>query len=370
MLEDPYPVHWSGRQAVVALPEHIDVSNAGQIREELLSVINRGADALIADMTATISCDHAGADAVVRAYQRAVISGTELRLVVTARIVSRVLSLSGLDRVISIYPSLEAAMVARAPAAVLTLVTGPGGSGAGGEAQPGRGGRIRAQIPAAGLPDENEAAIAPAVVWKLLDALQDGVVLADGDGAVALANLRLEEMFGYDHRELLGRPVESLVPADLQEAHRSHRAAFARAPGARPMGAGARLVGLRKDGTTFPVEVSLSPVASAAGTFALAMIRDVTEARQLKDLADLARAGAAAERERRTRDLLDTIITGLFHVGLSLQGAIDLPAEVTRQRVAEAVSHLDDLIGRIRDTAFSTRDGDLTPRSAPCDGTG
>jgi anti-anti-sigma regulatory factor len=87
MRDEPYPVQWAGRQAVTELPEHIDVSNAGQIREELLSVINRGAAALIADMTATISCDLAGADAVARAHQRAVLSGTELRLAVTAQIV-------------------------------------------------------------------------------------------------------------------------------------------------------------------------------------------------------------------------------------------------------------------------------------------
>src|SRR5258708_36878453 len=116
MLTDIYPVQWTDRQAVVTLPEHIDVSNAGQIREELLSVINRGAKALIADMTATISCDHAGADAVARAHQRAVTSGAELRLVVTAQIVSRVISLSGLDRRGSIYPSLEAGTAAQAPA--------------------------------------------------------------------------------------------------------------------------------------------------------------------------------------------------------------------------------------------------------------
>jgi anti-anti-sigma regulatory factor len=83
--KDSNPARWVGRQAVVTLPEHIDVSNAGQIREELLSVINRGAAALIADMTATLSCDYAGADAVVRAYPRAVTNGTQLRLVVTAR---------------------------------------------------------------------------------------------------------------------------------------------------------------------------------------------------------------------------------------------------------------------------------------------
>ena len=63
MLTDICPVQWTGRQAVIALPEHIDVSNAGPIREGLLSVINRGARSLIADLTATISCDHAGAAA-------------------------------------------------------------------------------------------------------------------------------------------------------------------------------------------------------------------------------------------------------------------------------------------------------------------
>ena len=67
-------------------------------------------------MTATLSCDHAGADAVVRAYQRALVTGTQLRLVVTAHIVRRVLSLNGLDRFIPIYPCLEAAIAAGAPA--------------------------------------------------------------------------------------------------------------------------------------------------------------------------------------------------------------------------------------------------------------
>ena len=98
MLEDFYPVRWAGGQVVVTLPGHIGASNAGQVRDALLSVINLGATTLIADMTATVSCDHAGADAVVRAWQRTVSSGTELRLVVTAGSVSRVLGLRGLDR--------------------------------------------------------------------------------------------------------------------------------------------------------------------------------------------------------------------------------------------------------------------------------
>jgi len=129
MISDACPAGWTGGQVVVPLPEHIGLSNAGLIREELLSVINRGATTLIADMTATISCDHAGADAVARAFQRAVIGGTELRLVVTAQIVRRVLAINGLDRLVSIYPSLEAATAARPLAPVPALVPPPGGHG-------------------------------------------------------------------------------------------------------------------------------------------------------------------------------------------------------------------------------------------------
>ena len=112
--EDSYPVRWVGK-ALVALPEHIDVSNAGQIREELLSVINRDAEALIVDMTATISCDLTGADAVARAYQRAVVSRTDLRLVVTSGVVLRMLGMTGVGRLVPVYPSVEAALAARSP---------------------------------------------------------------------------------------------------------------------------------------------------------------------------------------------------------------------------------------------------------------
>lgn len=125
MLKDSYPVRWAGRRAVVVLPEHIGQANAGQVSEELLSVINRGADALIVDMTGTISCDYTGAAALLRARQRTLSSGTELRLAVTDRIVRRTLSLSGLDHMISIYPSLEAAIAADASAAPDGAADGP-----------------------------------------------------------------------------------------------------------------------------------------------------------------------------------------------------------------------------------------------------
>ena len=109
MREDIDPVQWVGQQAVVARPVLMDAANAGQVREELLSVINGGATALIADMTATTSCDHAGADAVVRAFRRAVICG--------------------LDHLVPIYPSLEAATAVSPLAEVLAVVAGPGFGG-------------------------------------------------------------------------------------------------------------------------------------------------------------------------------------------------------------------------------------------------
>jgi anti-anti-sigma factor len=110
MAEDTFPVQWTGQQAVMMLPEHINHSNADQIREQLLWIINRGAGVLIADLTGTVSCDYSGAEALARAQHRAAANGTELRLVVTADVVRRVLSLSGFERLVAIYPDLDGAL--------------------------------------------------------------------------------------------------------------------------------------------------------------------------------------------------------------------------------------------------------------------
>jgi anti-anti-sigma factor len=354
MPEDAFPVEWTGQQAVVTFPEHIDVSNVARLREQLLSVINRGAAVLIADMTSTASCDHAAVDAIARAYQRAAVSGTQLRLAVAAPVVRRVLSIEGLDRLVSVYPSVEAALAAGMP----------------GTASPASL-WVRAR-PVGGRPAEpaGEAwtpAITPAVLWQLIDALGDGLVLTGHDGEIVLVNRRCAEMLGYERKELVGQPIESLVPSSLRAPHQGYRAAYAQAPQARRMGERARLVALRKDGATLPVEISLSPVPTATGHFILAVIRDATEARRREDLADLARA-AVAEQTHRDQELLDRVVHGLFQVGLSLQAAADLPSEVARERITQALRQLDDTIHEIRDHVFSVRgrgpEGHILPNGA------
>jgi anti-anti-sigma factor len=345
MVQDTYPVQWTGNQAVVTLPEHIDASNSGLVRELLLSLINRGAAVLVVDMTATVSCDHGGADALARVYQRATVSGTRLRVVVTTPIVRRILETAGLDRLISIYPSVEAAHAAGTPGNAVTPVAKAPGDGVVAD--------HLAQVP------RQPPAITPAILWGLVDALDDGVLLANDDGRLVLVNRRGEEMFGYRRGELIGRPVESLIPADLRAAHLSERVGYQQQPTVKQMAARARLVGLRKDASTFPVQVSLSPVPTATGHFVMAVIRDITDSRPRADLGDLAHAATAAGQGDRGRELLDRVVGSLYHVGLSLQHAIELPHDAARERIAEALRRLDDTIRDIRDHVLASREDDL-----------
>jgi anti-sigma B factor antagonist len=103
-------VQWTDQVAVVRLPAEIDITNADGIREELLAVVNRGAEVLVADMSQTTFCDSAGVSALVRAFRRATSSGTKMRLVVGGLAVERVLTLTGVDRLIEVYPSVAEAV--------------------------------------------------------------------------------------------------------------------------------------------------------------------------------------------------------------------------------------------------------------------
>jgi PAS domain S-box-containing protein len=341
MTDASAPVEWSGRRAVVTFPEHVGAPDAARLGEQLLEALRQGALTLIADMSATRSCDPAAAGAVARAYQRAAASRAELRLVISAPDIRYLVTAEALDRLLPVYSSLEAALAAGSP-------DGPAADG-----RPGSG------DPVPGLAESREdglkaAVVNEAVLRQLVDALDDGVALTDEDGTIVLANRRLAAMLGYQPAELAGRPVEALIPVELRETHRGHRAAYARKPAARSMADRARLVAVRRDGSTVPVTITLAPVPTAGGYLVLAVVRDAAHAQQRDDLVALLSAAAAHEAER-SRELLDRVVGGLFHAGLSLRAASDLPADVARDRISDALRRLDDAVHEIRDHVFRSR---------------
>lgn len=114
----------------------------------------------------------------------------------------------------------------------------------------------------------------------LLEAAPDAIVIVDRKGNILLANSQTEKLFGYNRKDLMGQPVEILVPIRFQDIHPSHRQRFTSDPQVRPMGIGLDLFGLRADGHEFPVEISLSPLQTLDGMLTVAAIRDVTRRRR------------------------------------------------------------------------------------------
>jgi PAS domain S-box-containing protein len=111
----------------------------------------------------------------------------------------------------------------------------------------------------------------------LFEAAPDAILLVNSEGRIIEANRQVEMMFGYGQEELVGKPIETLMPARFRGRHVMHRTAYHTQPQTRPMGAGLELYGRRKDGSEFPVDAMLSPLETRDGSLVISVVRDITE---------------------------------------------------------------------------------------------
>ncbi|HXM67108.1 MAG TPA: PAS domain S-box protein [Candidatus Acidoferrum sp.] len=152
----------------------------------------------------------------------------------------------------------------------------------------------------------------------LLEALPDAAVAVDLDGTIVQVNSQTRELFGYQRDELIGQKIEMLVPERYRQQHHHHREVFAETPKTRRMGADLDLYGRRRDGSEFPVEISLSPVATEKGSFVLSSIRDISDRKKIAE--ELRRANE--ELYRRTAEQLGEYRSRLASIIDSSEDAI------------------------------------------------
>lgn len=220
----------------------------------------------------------------------------------------------------------------------------------------------------------SEIGLSDALIWGLVDAAPDGIVMTGEHGRILLVNHRAEELFGYDRSELLGKPVEMLVPERFQQVHRAHRTRYRAEPRTRPMGLGTVLYGRRRDGSEFPVEISLSPLRDGPQLHVVASVRDVTERiaaeaamRQIHDVLDAARDAILISDPETLRftyvnqGAVDQV--GYSRDELATMTILHLAPELTESQLREILAPLER--GEERSTTFVTthrrRDGTDLP---------
>jgi len=164
----------------------------------------------------------------------------------------------------------------------------------------------------------------------LVETSPQAIILHDAKGNIVIVNSEAEHIFGYRRQELIGQPVEILVPARFRGKHVEERRAYMRKPMLRPMGAVSGLYARRKDGSEFPVEISLSPVETVEGVLVSNTIVDITERKRHEEQRRW--ATILEERARMARDVHDTLAQGFTGIVLNLEAAeeaaADLPEEV------------------------------------------
>ena len=216
------------------------------------------------------------------------------------------------------------------------------------------------QSPPGGVPsavDHGGVAPAEALLRGLIEAAPDAILAVDADGRIVFANVQAAKLFGYRRDELVGQPIEVLIPEPARGIHPSHRSKYFSDPRPRPMGAGMQLAGRRQDGTEFPAEISLSALETEKGLLVSAAVRDVTD--RLLAQREQDRLRAEAEQERLERQLhqsqrlesLGLLAGGVAHDFNNLLAVILVYASMVEQEVARAAGDDARWVGVGRDVA-------------------
>ncbi|MEO8806248.1 MAG: PAS domain S-box protein [Burkholderiaceae bacterium] len=195
----------------------------------------------------------------------------------------------------------------------------------------------------------------------LLESTPDGIVMANPTGHIVIANSQAERLFGYADGELRGQSVDTLLPERYRRAHVGHRSSYFRQPRKRSMGSGLDLAGLRKDGTEFPIEISLSPLRTEESAFVMSAIRDISERKQFEHALrekneELASANQAkdhflASMSHELRTPLNAIIGFTGTLLMKLPGPLNDEQQKQLQTVRMSARHLLALINDLLDVS-------------------
>ncbi len=198
----------------------------------------------------------------------------------------------------------------------------------------------------------------------LLEAAPDAMVIVDRDGRITLVNSQTEQLFGYSREELLGLSVDVLVPRPIRDRHGDHRSKFFSDPHRRPMGSGLALAGRRKDGSEFPVEISLSPVQTEDGLLVTAAVRDITRRVNVEEQLKAANTELEAFTHSVSHDLRAPIrqIDGFSNILSSYLGdSLDEKGRHYLDRIQEGSKHMGRLVDDLLNLSRVGRT-DVNPR--------